>query len=252
MTNLKIRARGGEQIAGAFIFEFFTPGVPRIAAAAGAEFAIYDMEHSGASIETMKWMAAASRGAGVVPMARAPIGEYTWLSRLLDVGMGGVMAPMVESGEAASRLVEACRYPPIGRRGAAFGFAADDYRAVKPAEKMARDNDGVLVIAQVESERGVENIDAIAGTEGVDMIWIGQADLSNFLGVPGQLDSQIYQDAWKTICDGARRHGKLLGAMAVSPEINADYRAQGFEMIAAGTDPGILTAGLKAIMEGGK
>ena len=87
----------------------------------------------------------------------------------------------------------------------------------------------------------------LAATEGVDVIWIGQFDLSNFLGVPGDFESQTYKDAWAEITAAARRHGKAMGAMAPNPDWAADYAAQGIEMIAAGTDQGALISGFSAI-----
>ncbi len=245
--TLRRRVQGGEQTSGAMVFEFFTPGIAQLMRLSGAEFLIYDMEHSGVSIETLKMQVAACRGV-ITPLARPPVGEYDFLARLLDIGMKGVMVPMVESGAEAAAIVEACHYPPMGRRGAAFGFAHDDYAPGAPADKIAKANEEVLVIAQVETERGLAHVDEIAATPGVDVIWIGQFDLTNFLGVPGQFESPVYLDACATIAAAARRHGKALGAMAANPQWTADYRKQGFEMIAAGTDQGALIAGVSAIL----
>ncbi|MEL6792746.1 MAG: aldolase/citrate lyase family protein, partial [Pseudomonadota bacterium] len=188
----------------------------------------------------------------VTPLARPATSDYDFIARLLDIGMKGVMVPMVEDAEEAARIVEACRYPPVGRRGAAFGFAHDDYASGAPADKIAAANDEILVIAQVETERGLANVDAIAATDGVDVIWIGQFDLSNFLGVPGEFESPVYLDACEEIAAAARRHGKALGAMAPNPAWAADYKAKGFEMVAAGPDQAALIAGVSGILEGFK
>lgn len=246
---LRDRVKAGEAVKGAMAFEFFSPGVPQLMALSGASFVIYDMEHSGASIETLKTQVACCRGAGVTPLARPPVSDYHFMARLLDIGMKGVMVPMVESAAEAARIVEACRYPPAGRRGAAFGFAHDGYAPGAPADKIAAANAETLVIAQVETERGLAAVDEIAAVDGVDVIWIGQFDLTNFLGVPGQFDAPVYREACATIAAAARRHGKALGAMAANPDWAADYRAEGFEMIAAGPDQAALVAGLRAILD---
>ena len=250
--TLRSKVRAGEQVSGAMVFEFFTPGIAQIMSHAGAEFIIYDMEHAGVSHETLKWQVSACRGLPVTPLARPPSSTYDQIARLLDIGIKGVMVPMVDDAEEAARIVEACRYPPAGRRGAAFGFAHDDYAPGAPADKIAAANEEVLVIAQVETERGLANVDAIAATEGVDVVWIGQFDLSNFIGVPGDFESPAYLDACEEIAAAARRHGKALGAMAPNPAWAADYKRQGFEMIAAGTDMGMLSAGLSSILDGAK
>lgn len=246
--GLRKRVRAGEQVPGAMVFEFFSPGVSQLLRVAGAEFVIYDMEHSGAGLETLKAQAAACRGLPITPLARPPAGDYHFLARLLDIGMKGVMVPMVDSGAAAASIVEACHYPPQGRRGAAFGFSHDDFEPGAPADKIAASNENVLIIAQIETERGLAHVDQIAATEGIDVLWIGQFDLTNFLGAPGDFQAPAYLDACAEIAAAARRHGKALGAMAMNADGAADYRRQGFEMIAAGTDQAMLIQGVKAVL----
>ena len=132
---------------GTMVFEFNTPGVGRIAAEAGAEFVIYDMEHTGWSIETIRLLIATSRAANLVPMVRVPATEYHLLSRPLDVGAMGLMVPMVESEAQARLIVQSAKYPPLGRRGAAFIIAHDDYKAGDVVAKMESANDEILLIA---------------------------------------------------------------------------------------------------------
>ena len=126
-TALRERVLAGETVRGAMVFEFFSPGIGRILELAGAEYALFDMEHTGLGLETLKSLCAGCRGLSVAPMARVPRGEYHFIARALDVGVHGVMVPMVESAAQARAIAEAMRYPPEGRRGAAFGFAHDHY-----------------------------------------------------------------------------------------------------------------------------
>ena len=128
-------ASGGSAV-GALVFEFFSPGIPQLCRNAGAEFVLYDMEHTGLSFETLKMQFALCRGLDLVPMVRVPRGEYHFIARVLDMGALGVMCPMVESAEQAKSVVQACRYPPLGRRGAAFGFAQCDYQGGDVGEKI--------------------------------------------------------------------------------------------------------------------
>lgn len=248
--TIRERVLAGETVMGAMVFECMVPAMPQLLALAGAEYCVYDMEHSGASVETIKAQAAFCRGLPVTPMARPPRGEYRYIARLLDSGVKGIMAPMIESAADAEALVSACRYPPTGRRGAAFGFAHDDYAPGDPKAKMAKADAEVLVIAQIETERGLAHADAIAATEGVDVIWIGQADLSNFLGRPGDFESAVYRDACAAIRAAAERRGKAMGVLATSPAGMAAYRAEGYGMLAAGTDQAILVEGYRRILAG--
>src|SRR3954453_21941748 len=106
-------AAGGISI-GTMMFEFNSTGIGRIASLAGAEFAIFDMEHSGWSIETIRTLIATSRAAEMIPMVRVPATQYHLLSRPLDVGAMGLMVPMVETGEQAKSIVQSAKYPPVG------------------------------------------------------------------------------------------------------------------------------------------
>lgn len=251
--DLRARVLAGDLVPGAMIFEFFSPGVAQILRRAGCEFVIYDMEHTGIGLETIKAQVAYCRGLGLVPMVRGVRGEYRDLAAALDVGAKGVMIPMVESAEQARAIVEATHYPPRGRRGAAFGFAHDDYAPGTPAEKIAQAEAQTLVIAQIETERGLENVEEIAAVDGIDVLWVGHFDLTNFLGIPGQFDNPLYTQALERVVAAGRANGKGLGFMATDPEWARDYRAKGFNMMAAGTDIGALMAGVShtiSAMEG--
>jgi 2-dehydro-3-deoxyglucarate aldolase/4-hydroxy-2-oxoheptanedioate aldolase len=247
--SVRQRALSGETILGAMIFEFFVPGMPQMLRNSGAEYAIYDMEHGGLGLETLKMLAAASRGTGVVPMVRVPRGEYHFIARALDVGAQGVMIPMVETVEQARGIANSARYPRKGRRGAAFGFAHDNYEPGDPQSKMEEADLRNLVIAQIETEKGLEAVEEIAAVEGIDCLWLGHFDLSNFLGIPGQFNSPVFTGAVARIVAAGRKHGKALGYMAADADLARQYRKLGFNMIASGTDQGLLMAGIRTILQ---
>jgi len=232
----------GHTVAGAMVFEFFSPGMATILSNAGCRFVFYDMEHTGLGFETLKWLFASCRGLPIEPMVRVPRGEYTWLARSLDLGARGVMVPMVESAEQARAIVQACRYPPAGRRGAAFGFAQDDYTGGDVADKVRRANERTLVVAQIETEHGLANVESIAAVDGIDVLWVGHFDLSNFLGIPARFDDPRFDAAMRRVAEVARRHGKAAGFMATDRAWVERVRAMGYTMIAVGTDPGLLGA----------
>lgn len=249
MSTIRQRVMAGEQVLGAMVFEFFTPGIAQIMAHAGCEYLIYDMEHTGTGFETLKDQVSFCRGLPVVPMARVPRGEYHFLARALDIGMKGLMIPMVETGAEARAIAEATLYPPAGRRGAAFGFAHDDYTGGDPSGKIARANAERVVIAQIETERGLENVDEIAAVEGIDVLWVGHFDLANFLGIPGEFQNPVFIDAVKAVVAAARKHGKGLGFMPADAAWAAEYKGYGFNMLAVGTDHGLLMQGVKSVLQ---
>lgn len=243
-TNLRHRIRAGERVVGAMVFEFFSPGMSRILANAGAQFVIYDMEHSGLEFETLKWLFATCRGLPIEPMVRVPRSDYTWIARSLDLGARGIMVPMVETREQALDIVQSCRYPLTGRRGAGFGFAQCDYTGGDVIAKMADYHQRTLVIAQIETERGLENVDAIAAVEGIDALWVGHFDLSNFMGLPAQFDHPEFDRALRHVGEVAHRHGKVAAIMATDAAWMARARSMGYTLLAAGTDSGLLQAAM--------
>ena len=247
--TLRQRVTSGETVLGSMVFEFFVPGVAQCLRHAGAEYVIYDMEHAGLGLETLKMLAASARGVGIAPMVRVPRGEYHFIARALDVGAQGVMVPMVESEAEARRFADAMRYPPKGPRGAAFGFAHDNYEPGDPATKMRAADARNLAIAQIETERGLDAVEAIAAVDGIDVLWVGHFDLTNFLGIPGQFDNPKYVDAVKRIVAAGRRHKKGLGFMASDTKWARDYKRLGFNMLASGTDHGLLMSGVRTILE---
>jgi 2-dehydro-3-deoxyglucarate aldolase/4-hydroxy-2-oxoheptanedioate aldolase len=158
------------------------------------------------------------------------------------------MVPLVDTAEQAERIVSFTRYPPKGRRGAAFGFAHDDYRAGDVVEKMRDIHSRTLVICMIETRAGLENVEAIAAVDGVDVLWLGHFDLTNFLGIPAQFSHPQYRDAVKRIAAAAARHGKSAGYMASSAELGREYLGHGYRMIATGTDQALLQNSLSQLI----
>jgi 2-dehydro-3-deoxyglucarate aldolase/4-hydroxy-2-oxoheptanedioate aldolase len=233
---VKWALRDGGVSIGTFVLEFSTTGIARLAAGAGAEFAVFDMEHTGWSVETIRLLVATARSSDLVPIVRIPATEYHFVARVLDMGAMGIMVPMVESQEQARRYVQYARYPPAGRRGAAFAVAHDDYQGGDMAAKIASANSEVLLIAQVETARGLENAESIAAVDGLDVIWIGQADLTTSLGIPGQYSHPTFLAAVDRIAGACQTYDKALGYLALSVEEGRNMLARGFRMMAYGGD----------------
>lgn len=228
-------AAGGHAF-GTMVFEFFTPGMAQIMATAGAGFAIFDTEHSGAGIETVKAQMSFARFTSCMPLVRTGSIDYHRIAATLDAGALGIMAPMVETAEQAEFLVSCTRYPPQGRRGAAFGVAHDDYLGGSVPEKIQTANQRTLVIALIETVAGVENVESIAAVPGVDVLWLGHFDLTNSMGIPGEFEHPRFKAAVAQIVAAADRHGKATGMMVADEDWARRYLAQGFRMIAYGLD----------------
>lgn len=231
-NRVKRVLREGGAALGTMIFEFNTTGIGRASAAAGAEFLIFDQEHTGWSLETVRMLVATSRSAEVAPFVRIPATQYHLIAGVLDIGVTGIMVPMVETEEQARLMVQSAKYPPQGRRGAGFVLSHDDYRTGDIVEKMRSANDEVLLIAQIETALGLENGERIAAVDGIDVLWIGHFDLTNSLGIPGQFQHPQYVAAVERVIEACRRHGKVAGFMVADPRDGQALFEQGFRILA--------------------
>ncbi|HEX4330446.1 MAG TPA: aldolase/citrate lyase family protein [Burkholderiales bacterium] len=243
---VKAKIAAGGRAFGAMVFELFSPGLPQICKNAGAEFILYDMEHTGLSFETLKVQFALCRGLGIVPMVRVPRGEYHFIARALDVGALGVMVPMLGTAEEAAHIVSCTRYPPLGRRGAAFGFAHDDYQGGDVAAKIAALHARTMVIPQIETDEGLRNVEAIAAVDGVDALWVGHFDLTNFMGIPGQFQHPDYLAGIARVVKACEAHGKTAAFLATDDAWARDYAAKGFRLMAYGIDQAMLQNSLQS------
>ena len=231
-NRVKRILRAGGVPVGTMVFEFSTTGIARLAAAAGADFVIYDLEHTGWSMETIRMLLATSGSADLAPLVRVPATQYHFLARALDLGAAGLMVPMVESEEQARTIVDSAKYPPAGRRGTAFAVAHDDYADGDVAAKMRSANDETLLIAQIETAAGVENAAAIARVPGIDVLWVGQFDLTASLGIPGDFAHPRYLQALERVTGAAAQAGKRAGFMVRNAEEGRIYLRRGFGILA--------------------
>jgi 2-keto-3-deoxy-L-rhamnonate aldolase RhmA len=212
------------------LYEFDTPGIMRILASAGADFAIFDLEHTGWDPGSLRRLFATGRGIPLHPIVRVLRAEYGHVASALDAGAKGVMAPMVESAEQARLLVEAAKYPPEGRRG--FGMLFTDELTDGPGAAAARANRENLVIAQIETPAGIENAESIVAVPGVDIVWLGQFDLTLSLGIPGRFDDSAYTAAVDHLLGVCQQAGKPLGQMVSTIAESRALRDRGFQVLA--------------------
>ena len=255
MPDIDVRGRiqAGDTVLGTFLFAFPSTAAARAAVGAGADFVLVDGEHTGFGWETMTPVLTATRAAGAAPFVRIPAASRQNVSLALDMGAVGIVVPMVATAEEAASIASWSRYPPDGVRGAMFGLAAHDYLEVDPAEAMATSNAETIVIVQIETVDGLENVEAIAATPGVDVIWVGHYDLTISMGIPSDFSNPRYIDAIARVVAAARSHSKALGFLVSGPDHARMLSALGFTVFAYGSDVGLyrqaLRTGLTAIAD---
>jgi 2-keto-3-deoxy-L-rhamnonate aldolase RhmA len=241
-------AEGGVAI-GTMVAEFATPGIARLAAGAGAEFVLFDLEHTGYGIERMRMVLAAARATDVVPFLRVPDAAYDLVARGLDIGAMGLMVPAVESVEEARLVAESARFPPLGKRGFGLVFR-DDWEPEGVPATLAKANAETIVLAQIETAAGLAVVEEIASVDGIDVLWIGHFDLSASLGVPGDFASSAYRDAVERILAAGEAAGKPVGMVCGSVDEGRQLLERGFRLLAYSFDLWIYQDALRAGLEG--
>jgi 4-hydroxy-2-oxoheptanedioate aldolase len=198
-------------------------------AAAGFDAVTVDLQHGATTIDRLGECLAAIEGAGAVPFVRVPWNDAATIMRVLDLGARGVICPMINSATDAEALVRACRYPPLGIRSygpvrGAFGSGWEQAR---------RANDTVFAFAQIETAEGLEQVEAICGTAGLDGVYVGPADLSLALGLGSfaDLKDPDLAQALDRIVTAARAAGIVPGLHAPGVERAIEATRLGFGLV---------------------
>jgi 2-keto-3-deoxy-L-rhamnonate aldolase RhmA len=213
-----------------------------LAAAAGFDWVLLDMEHGlGGEADILRMIQALS-GTGAAPVVRVPSAASEAIPRVLDYGAAGIMAPHIATAGEAAAFVRLLRYPPAGSRGLTASSRASGY-GHGFAEYFRQANARVAGIVQVETPQAVAQADAIAATDGVDVLFIGHSDLSLALGCFGDLAAPVMQAAETAVLDACARHGKRAGMLFKAGMAVAPYRRRGFSVLALGSDIGCLKQG---------
>lgn len=251
MPVLRDRLRCRELVLGSFVFEFGTPALPRIAAAAGADFLVLDTEHSRFTWSDAADFFAAARGVGLPALVRVNTLAYEPIARMLDLGADGAMLPRVAGPESVAEAIRAMKYAPVGERGTCFGVAHDDYRAGDPVAKAAAANARTVLVVQVETVRCLESIEEIVAIDAVDVAWVGHFDLSFAMGLPGQFDHPRFQAAMDRVAAACAHTGKAAVRLVTSVDEALHWIERGHRCLSLGHDvslyQGTLARGLSAI-----
>lgn len=242
---LRARLARGEFVCG------LTLTIPSIevaaqSAAMGFDFLWVEMEHSPITLETFRAMVLATRGLPAVPLARVPVVELWTAKRVLDCGALGVIFPFTNNPTLARRAADACRYPLTGNRGSGAGLATSCWPAPDYYDFA---DEHVLCVTVIERVEAVEQIDTIAATPGIDVIFIGVSDLSFALGLRGRMNEPLLDAAIAKIAAAARKHGKYLGRPALDPATVRRFHEQGFQFFQGPTDVDLLQTGARGLLQ---
>lgn len=239
---------GGAVPVGHMVSEFATRGIAKILEAAGADFALIDMEHSGTDLERVADLLGWFKATAVAPFVRVPQGLYHFVARVMDAGAWGVMAPNVESAEQARAIVRAAKYAPLGARGVGLGVAHTDYLLPDPVAYFREANENTMVLCQIESVPGLENVEEIAAVQGVDVLWVGHFDLTQSMGIPGEFTHPRFLDALAAVVSAAKKYGKAAGIQPGSLDQAREWLTLGFSVFSFSSDVAVYRDALAAAL----
>jgi 2-dehydro-3-deoxyglucarate aldolase/4-hydroxy-2-oxoheptanedioate aldolase len=244
------KLRAGGYAFGTWVQQVRTPSIMRWIASSGFDFAFIDGEHSDFSLETIGAMCEMARATGLVPIVRPDEASRPLVNRIQDVGAQGLMFHDVTTRDEVEQLLQWTRYPPDGVRGSTSYGPAMDYVVAPGAELKRVLNDNTLLVVQIESVAGVENVDAILAGGGVDVVEVGRGDLSTALGVPLELRHPLVLDAIEHIGSACKRHGVSLGVNCGSLDEARDMIERGVTCVSFSNERRILLESYRAAVDG--
>lgn len=206
-----------------------------------------EMEHSPITLETLRHIILATRNCPAAVFARVPVVELWTAKRVLDQGVSGVIFPFASTPEIVQKAAQACKYPPVGLRGSGASLASTSWPVATGYHDSADEN--VMVITVIEQASAVEQIDAIAATPGVDVLFIGTSDLSFSLGLRGRQNEPQLEEAIAKVVAAAKRHGKYAGRPVGTGEQVPRFREQGFQFFQCTTDLALMRLGAQKVLE---
>jgi 4-hydroxy-2-oxoheptanedioate aldolase len=247
MTTLRERILGGETTFGTWL-STGSPVVAEACARAGFDWLVIDTEHGMSTETTVLSQLYAIGTTAATPMVRIERSDRLRISRALDMGVGGLVVPRVDSADDVREALDWMRFPPQGQRGIALGGRGQGFGHVGHGD-IGTLNDVVVGAFQIENPAAVAEADAIAAMPGADVLFVGPADLSHSLGVPGRFDDPIYLDAIGAVLAACEHHGKAAGILLYDPAVLPRHLELGFRFIGLGSDLGFVAAGARGMVE---
>ena len=246
-NQAKRRLAAGETLVGCFL-RYSNATLAEFVALGGWDFIVFDAEHGTLQPRDLEDLSRACELHGVTPIVRVTANEPSTILRFLDAGAHGVQVPWVESGDAAEAAVQATKYQPRGNRGLAATRSAGFGVPAPIGEYTKQANAETLVIVQVESAEGVDNVGDLVAIDGVDVVFIGPTDLAHSLGHVGNPGHPEVRAAMTRIADVVTASDKALGIFVANPADAVGWRERGARYLATGLEP-LLSSSMRTYLE---
>ncbi len=243
--NLKQSIANNELVLG-LVVTIPNPMIAEIAGVFGCDFVRIDAEHGLFNLETIGDFVRACDAVGIATVVRIP--DIACISPLLDCGVSGIMAPHVRNATQALQIVESVKYYPSGIRGITGTGRAQRYGAIPIIDFVKAANNEVLLIAQIEDEEGISNMEKIIATDGIDLFTTGAGDISQSLGIPGQTTHPKVIEIENQILDRVYKAGKSTFLAVRDFQEARQFYEKGARALTIGSDVSILTKGIKSLV----
>ena len=246
MKNLKPRIQSGTSLHGSWI-NLGSVVSAEIIGNAGFDWVLIDLEHGAGNDAIMYQQLQALESTPAVSFVRIDELSRPKAQRILDAGASGIMFPRIDNAEEAKIAVSMLYYPPKGVRGMAKMIRASGFG--KTVTEYSEAEESMVGIIQIETAIAVQNIDAIAAVDGVDVLFVGPSDLTLALGIFNQFDHTLYQQAIKDVALAANKYGKATGVLLQNINEYEMYHNLGYRFLASGGDAAFVSKGAEVIAQ---
>jgi 2-dehydro-3-deoxyglucarate aldolase/4-hydroxy-2-oxoheptanedioate aldolase len=240
MPDLRAKLKNDGLVIGTMISEIRNPNLAWMLAQSGFDYFIIDNEHGAYSPETVSNMIAAARGAGIAVIVRIPEIRREAIMKPLDSGAAGLLVPMVNTADQAEEIMTHAKYPPMGNRGVALSRGHSSYGRPDAAQYLKLANQATFIAVQAESPQAIDNLESIAATPGIDSIFVGPADLSVSMGIPGQLTHPREVEAIARVIAVCRQHDVIPGIHMSNVATLKEWIQKGMRFVSYSSDVDLL------------
>jgi len=237
--KLREKLEKGQPVIGSFL-KITDPAVVEIMGRAGFDFAIIDMEHGPITVESAQNMIRAAEVVGISPIIRVSENDPVAILRSLDIGAEGVEVPQIRNAEDAEVMASAARYFPMGERGVCRYVRAASYSSMESSKYFEMANKRTVTIGHLEGSEAVKNVEEIMSVDGLDILFIGPYDLSQSVGVPGQVTHPEVLRQMEKVIKAASAKGKMVGTFADDVSAAKRWLNAGVMYVAISVDVGIF------------
>ncbi len=237
--DIKTQLRQGQVLIGSF-FRIPSPDLVEIFGEAGFDFIVIDQEHGPLGTETVSNLVRACDLVGMPALVRVPDNQPWLIQHALDVGALGILVPQVGTAAAAEQVVRSSKFAPEGARGVCRNVRAARYSARDRFKYFQESNRDTLVAVQIEGKEGVDNLASILKVPGLDMVFLGPYDLSQSLGIPGQVDHPRVTSAMEEVIAMCRRAGVVAATYADNIDVAVQWAKRGVQFLCVGIDTALI------------